>query len=377
MEALVLSCSTGGGHNSAAQALVQALQDKGHQVTFFDPYSLKSNHLAHAIGNTYIKLVQTSPSLFGMIYRIGDQYAKIQNHISIPSPVYLAQKKSADLLEAYLKKHDFDVILTSHVFCGEILTQLKNRKVNLPPIYFITTDYTCAPFDSEVKADYINIASSDLKEEFMDYNIPEEKLLTFGIPVRKEFSETLSKPEAKAALSLDQEKHYILVSGGSIGVGDIYDTIEILKKFILSHKEYEILVFVGNNHHLYEHLKLKYEDFEQLHLILPTNQVPLYMKASDVFISKPGGLSSTEACAAQIPFLIITPIPGCEECNAQFFAKHGAAIYVHDVKNELNKALLDVLKKEQSALMMENQKRTINAQAAEDLIEWIEKKDRN
>lgn len=377
MEALILSCSTGGGHNAAAQALVQAFQAKGHQTTFFDPYSLKSNHLAHSIGNAYIKLVQTSPLLFGVIYKIGDQYAKMQNHISIPSPVYLAQKKSANLLEAYLQNHDFDVILTSHVFCGEILTQLKKRGLALPPIYFITTDYTCAPFDSEVKADYINIASSDLKEEFMHYSIPEEKLLTFGIPVRQEFAQSTSKQEAKTALSLDQEKQYILVSGGSIGVGDIYDTIEALKKFILSHKEYELLVLVGNNQHLYEHLQLKYEDFDHLHLILPTNQVPLYMKASDVFISKPGGLSSTEACVSQIPFLIITPIPGCEECNAQFFENHGAAIYVRDVQNELNKALLAVLKKDRADLMMEKQKQTINARAADDLVEWIEKKARN
>ena len=79
MEALVLSCSTGGGHNAAAKAIVEQLKEHHHHVVFFDPYSLKSKHLAHQVGETYIKTVQMAPRLFGLIYKIGKAYSNMQH----------------------------------------------------------------------------------------------------------------------------------------------------------------------------------------------------------------------------------------------------------------------------------------------------------
>ena len=93
MEALVLSCSTGGGHNAAAKAIVSQLKESGHTVTFFDPYSLQSDHLAHVVGTTYMTFVQHTPDLFGWVYRIGDAYSRMQKKIPIHSPVYWKQKK--------------------------------------------------------------------------------------------------------------------------------------------------------------------------------------------------------------------------------------------------------------------------------------------
>lgn len=68
MEALILSCSTGGGHNTAAQAVFEALTKRGHHAVRMDPYTLVSEELANKVGQTYIKLVQKSPKLFGAVY---------------------------------------------------------------------------------------------------------------------------------------------------------------------------------------------------------------------------------------------------------------------------------------------------------------------
>lgn len=373
MEALVLSCSTGGGHNSAARSIVQELQEQGANVTFFDPYSLKNDHLADIVGETYIKFVQHTPSLFGFIYQIGDAYSRMQNKIPIVSPVYLAQKKVSFLLENYLKDHSFDVIITTHLFCGEMLTQIKNRKVPLPPVYFVATDYTCSPFVQEVKADYFVIPHKDLVPDFTAYKIPKEKLLPFGIPTMMQFHEKKAKSQAKRSAGLDECKKYILISGGSIGVGDIYDTIDQLLTFILSHKNYEILVLVGNNQHLYENLSLAYQGVRPLHLIKPTNQVYDYLKASEVFISKPGGLSSTETAVAQVPFLIITPIPGCEDKNAAFFEKYDMAIWVKNVQDNLLPALLKALDPQIAQKMQEADRNTIDPYAAKKIFNHIKK----
>ena len=67
MEALILSCSTGGGHNTAAQAVFEALTERGHHAVRMDPYTLGSEALATKVGQTYIKLGQKSPNRFGAV----------------------------------------------------------------------------------------------------------------------------------------------------------------------------------------------------------------------------------------------------------------------------------------------------------------------
>lgn len=374
MEALVLSCSTGGGHNAAAKAIVSQLKESGHTVTFFDPYSLQSDHLAHVVGTTYMTFVQHTPDLFGWVYRIGDAYSRMQKKISIHSPVYWKQKKTSRLLETYLREHPCDVIITTHLFGGEILTQLKNRHIPLPPVYFVATDYTCSPFVAEVDADYFVIPSPKLEDVFVKAGIPKEKLLPFGIPTSKPFHESRTPEEAKQELGLDPKKKYFLLSGGSIGVGDINDTIDELLTFILSHKDYEILVLVGNNLHLKENLEIAYKGVRPLHLIDPTDKVYDYLSACEVLIAKPGGLSSTEAAVSQIPFLIITPIPGCEDKNAQFFQDNGMAIWVKDVQNDLLVDLMKALDPRERQRMIEADKRVIDPLAARKLVEFIEKR---
>ena len=93
MDALILSCSTGGGHNAAGEALKEELIDRGHHVEMFDPYSLISSRLASGIGNVYIKLVQKSPKLFGFVYRLGEVYRRLP----FRSPVYFINKKLAEV----------------------------------------------------------------------------------------------------------------------------------------------------------------------------------------------------------------------------------------------------------------------------------------
>ena len=72
MEALILTCSTGGGHNAAANAVAEALSLRGHTANILDPYSLFGERLANAVGGTYVRMVQISPKLFGIVYKIGD-----------------------------------------------------------------------------------------------------------------------------------------------------------------------------------------------------------------------------------------------------------------------------------------------------------------
>lgn len=84
MEALILSCSTGGGHNSAGQAVAEELERRGHKAVFMDPYQLAGKNTASNIGNFYIKTVQKMPRFFGFIYNLGEIYRTLP----FRSPIY-------------------------------------------------------------------------------------------------------------------------------------------------------------------------------------------------------------------------------------------------------------------------------------------------
>ena len=118
MDALILSCSTGGGHNAAGFAIKEELEYRGHRVTMMDPYELVSHKLATEVGNVYVKMVQRSPKLFGFIYSLGSLVRKVPGK----SPVYYANIAVAKKLSIYLREHPVDVILMPHLYPAELIT---------------------------------------------------------------------------------------------------------------------------------------------------------------------------------------------------------------------------------------------------------------
>ena len=185
MEVLVLSCGMGGGHNSAGQAVAEELQRRGHSVTVMNVFDLKDRKTSAFINNAYIRIAQRMPRLFGAIYFLGNAYRRLP----IKSPVYWANGKMAKYLERLLNEHHYDAIVASHTFPAHTLTQMKREGFLLPKTFFVATDYTCTPFEEESDCDYTVIPSPLLREEFVRYGFDSDRLLPFGIPVRREFAQ--------------------------------------------------------------------------------------------------------------------------------------------------------------------------------------------
>ena len=184
MRVLILSCGTGGGHNAAASAMKEALEACGHSADVLNPYTLKTNKLAKIIDVVYVRLVQISPTLFGCVYKIGDAYRRLPWR----SPVYFVNAQMVPVMDKYLKENKYDAILMPHLFPAEMVTQMKAKGINLPPTIFVATDYVCTPFTEETNCDAYVIPSRHVRYDFLRRGIPEEKIKSLGIPVRKEFA---------------------------------------------------------------------------------------------------------------------------------------------------------------------------------------------
>lgn len=335
MEVLILSCGMGGGHNSAGQAVAEELRRRGHEVMFLNAYDLKGKKTASVINNLYICIAQRVPRLFGVIYFLGDAYRRLPIH----SPVYWANGKMAKYLEPLLRSHRFDAIVATHTFPAQTLTKMKREGKTLPPTFFVATDYTCTPFEEESDCDYTVIPSPELRDEFCRYGFDGSRILSFGIPVRAEFAAEESRAEARRKLGWEENQFVMLLSGGSIGAGKIAASIAALRPFLAEDGTRRLIVICGNNRRLYERLRKQCAGCGQITVLERTEQMADFMHGCDVFISKPGGLSSTEAAAAGVPLIHISPIPGCETRNFRFFADHGMSVPVRSPRRELRKAV--------------------------------------
>lgn len=369
MEALILSCSTGGGHNTAAQAVFEALTERGHHAVRMDPYTLVSEELANKVGQTYIKLVQKSPKLFGAVYDLGNAYRKLPGR----SPVYHINGKLAPYMQKYLAEHLTDVIVCTHLYPAEILTHMRLNGMETPPFVFIATDYTCVPFTEESDCDLYVTPSPLLSSDFTGRGIPAEKLRPLGIPVRLDFSDdTITKDRAREALNLPKDRRTLLLSGGSMGAGSIINAVRALLPYLEQNADCDLNILCGSNETLFDSVETEFAKNGQITPMHSTNKMALYLKASDVFISKPGGLSSTESAAAGVPLVHISPIPGCESRNAEFFAKEGIAVKVENTETELLSAVERLSEPGNAEEMRKRQRAVINQNAAIDICELLE-----
>lgn len=365
MKILILSCSTGGGHNSAARAVREVLMQKGVETDFIDPIQLKNEKIKNTVSELYNNIIKISPKFFGAIYKIGDAY----NSTRLPSPVYYANASYAKALNEYITKNNFDGVLCSHLYAMEAMTAVREKFKNTIPCYGIITDYTFIPFTSDTKLDGYFIPHAELKNEALKKGMPENGIFPYGIPVSPKFCEAISKTEAREKLSLPQEKKIVLLMFGSVGCGKITKLCKRILKELTD--DCHVFLITGTNEKLKNKLKKNYAKSERLTCIGYTENVHLYMKAADVLISKAGGLSSTEAAATNVPLVHLKSLPGCETKNAEFFLAHGMSKPTKKVKEAVAFAKELLYDEKEAERMRVAQKTVINAHAAQDIGEKL------
>lgn len=331
---LILSCGTGGGHNTAAKAIQEELISKKIDADFIEYLDIVNPKIKDKINNLYVKSTVGKGRIFKNVYGLGKIYQKT----NFKSPVYLLNSFSKKKLYDYIKNNDYKYVITTHLFASEALTAIKKEH----DIHFmqIATDYVSIPFWEETDPDYFIIPSDELEEDFTKKNINREILKPYGIPVKKEFREKYNKNAYKKILNLDENKKYILILNGSMGFGNV---IELVKKLEKELKDVNFIVSCGNNKNLLKKLEKDYSKDKKVISLPYTENLSMYMKGSDIVLSKPGGLTSTEVATLRKPFIHIMPIPGCENYNADFFNSRKMSIKCDNIADvvENTKSLLE------------------------------------
>lgn len=369
MKVLILSCNTGQGHNSAGLAVQEALHRQNIPCEMKDALSFARGHASRTISGAYIGIATKAPSLFGNIYRLGGVISSSKRK----SPVYFANTRYAAPLKAYIEENGFDVVVTPHLFPAEALTCLRRKGELSVPCYAVATDYTCIPFWEETELDGYFLPHEDLIPEFEKKGIPREKLIPTGLPVSARYYSHTDQREARQKLGLPEDAPVFLVMTGSMGFGDISSfTLDLL---LTCPKEAGIVILTGNNAPLKERIDKDFAGEKRVRTVPFTQEVSLYMDACDVLLSKPGGLTSTEAAVKNVPLVHTKPIPGCETRNARFFSSRGISLFAENPREAAKSAARLAADSELCRRMRDSQREVIPARAAEAIVSYIKSLD--
>lgn len=319
MRVLMLTCNTGEGHNSAARAIKEHFDSAGIYCEMADSLAFLSQKASTFICKWNIRLYKRAPLLFGFGYKTAEK-TDIKHKKSM---IYEIVSKGARKLIKKIESGNFDTVICTHPFAAMTLTRaLVKYNLKVKKTYFIATDYTCSPGVSTSRLDHYIIAHKSLMDEFVEHDIPKEKIFPGGIPVSNKIHTGLSAEECKKELAIAKDKRVILLMCGSIGCGPMKVIAGKLSSLL---KENELLVVIcGTNHSLYKKLK-ELQNPHSVRILGYTKKIPLYLNCADLILTKPGGLSSTEAASSHLPMILIDAVAGVETHNMNFWVSNNLA----------------------------------------------------
>lgn len=337
MRTLILSISAGGGHMNAAEAVQCYINNSSYNntVKLVDTIKYINPFLEKVVIGSYLKSLKLSPGLFGKLYDLAekeDGIASFSNKIN----EFIIYK-----LIPLIQDFNPDIIVTTHPFPTEMMSIIKKKRIFEIPVAAILTDYAPHCFWIHPNIDAYIVSNDEMVEEMKKRGVHKDLVYPLGIPVKPEFLKTHSRKSTLTALNLKEDTFTILIMGGSMGMGKISVIYNELQKV---EKEIQIIVITGNNKKLMSQLyDISNSAKKTTRLIGYSSEISQFMQACDLLITKPGGLTVTEALISKIPLALFTAIPGQEKKNAEFLFRNNLAVDLGDI-NGCSKTINELLR---------------------------------
>lgn len=362
---LILSVSAGAGHVRAAQALEAAARAASPPLdaTHVDLLSLVPKEFRKLYGEQYIKLVEKSPLLWSWLYSKTDRASRASLAGKLKRA---AEKVNTRKLWAEIERVAPDAILCTHFLPAELLSRARAKGRRMPPVWVQVTDFDVHSLWVHPHVDRYCVASDEVAFRLADRGVPRERISVTGIPVMPQFSTPLERTACAAELGLDPRKFTVLMMAGGAGVGSLD---ELAARLLAQPAELQLVALAGRNAELLKKLQsLAKQHVGRLYPLGFTTTVERVMTAADLVVTKPGGLSVSECLAKGRPMLLVSPIPGQEERNADYLLEAGAAAKAMDGATLAYKLGRLVADRARLAAMSEAAHRIATPHAARDVI---------
>jgi len=321
MKALILSISTGQGHHATGQAVENEFRKRGVECETLDAYEYIEPILSELVSKGYLLSTAYAKRISSKLYDMVVKKNKPLKKYSVPKITNTVWAKD---LKNYIEESNPDVIVCTHVLAAILVNIMKERQWVDVVTVGIVTDFTLHPLWEETRRLDYYVTPTDLLEfQMKKKGLDAAKMLPIGIPINPKFSERIDQLEARKQLGLELHKHTLLLMSGSMGYGKIDESIERLDRLNF---DFQVMVICGNNKKMYKKVKgLKTQ--KRFDIYGYVDNVDVMMDAADCIITKPGGITTSEAMAKGLPMIMVNPIPGHEMRNAEFMLNNGLALY--------------------------------------------------
>jgi processive 1,2-diacylglycerol beta-glucosyltransferase len=360
VKVLIATARAGGGHLAAAAALEEAWrrlypQDRVRRLDILD-YTPKLYRKAYAEG--YVRLAERAPELYAHAFRKTDTPAFVRR---VGTLRRLAARLVTRRFLREVERFSPDVIVAPHFLPLEAMGSLRPG-ARRPLLVCVITDFEAHALWMEPRVDLYCVATEATKARLIARGVPGAKVKVTGIPVSQRFAKAHSAVAARKAAGLASRRRTLLVLGGGMGMGPLEETVRQLDRAVA---DFQIVVVAGRNAGLKKRLR-------RLRLRHPAKilgfvtDMERWMAAADLIVTKPGGLTSSEALALGRPILIVNPLPGQEAANSDFLLEHGAAVKANRLE-DLGFRVQRLLMKDQLARMAKAAKALGRPRAAESI----------
>ncbi len=320
MKALILSCNNGSGHNTAARALQECFSQQGIECIVRDGVSFLSPVLSRLSSQMHTFVYCHAPAVFDRGWRRAEENPDLFREHS-PARSFLERGRFS--LGKYIQAGGFDLVLCTHVFPAIILTAAR-REYALPiRTGIVETDYGNTPGGEKNDMDLHFLPDASLIPGLCAAGVPAEKIVASGIPVMGVMYVCREKKAAKEAFSLNPRKPHLLIMSGSMGSGPIPEMVEQLWKKL--GRTVQITVLCGSNTRMQKRLLDRYGNDADIRIYDFVPDMSLLYDSADLLLTKPGGISTTEAAIKGLPMVLFNAVGGCETDNLEFFLAKGGA----------------------------------------------------
>lgn len=319
---LVYTAALGYGHKRSVQAIKKALDRyyPKHKTYIVNTIANTNPILEKLFGHVKKYALKIFPGYWNLIYNENGVFLKF---------ISFFEKNLENMLipnfKNILHKYNPDVIVTTQAFHSRIFSKIRNKnKLNFK-IVSITTDFHIRDHNIKCDADLFIVPNNQIKETMIKKGI-KNTIKVLGVPIGLEFNKLRDKKQLQKKYNLRQSTTIFILGGGS-GLGYIEN---IIKKIKYSDIDAQIMVSVGVNKYLGDKLK---QDFSDIHVTGYTENIDELYHVSDIAITKPGGLTTSELLAMDIPMIITNPLPGLEQKNSDYLVEQNVAIYSKSIED--------------------------------------------
>ena len=351
---LIFYGTYGGGHIAAAKSIKDYIDAhyENTDIEFVDCIEYINRFVNKVSTKAYVELTKNTPHLWKTLYA-GSNKGTL-SVISNASNRIMSLK-----LKSLIKEVKPDLIISTHPFSSHMCAILKKKKQIDCELATVMTDYHIHNQWLSLPAyvDYFFVANEQMKLDMIQQKIPADKIHVTGIPVSPKFNQQFNKDEIFDEFWLEKDKFTVLLfGGGEFGLGKNI-AAKILEATIRMFKDIQVIAISGKNkkmHHSFEEIVEKTNSAARVKVLEFTDKVPELMSICGIVVTKAGGLTVTESLVSGLPILIINPIPGQEEENAQFLVNSGCAIWIKAKEKNVPGILKDLYRdKEKLAKMKE------------------------